>query len=76
MQAVSTSHVFVWQECPGDKASFQNCLGASLKLIQPGTAKAAVYQRPPLLYQDTERLMNQGDSVQSQKQQWLTERLL
>lgn len=61
MQAVRQSHVLVWQECPGAKASFQNCLGASLKLIQPGTAKAAVYQRP-LLYQDTEGLMNQDDS--------------
>lgn len=60
-QAVRPSHVFVWQEFPGGKASFQNCLGAQLKLIQPGTAKAAVYQRP-LLYQDTEGLMNQDDS--------------
>lgn len=62
MQAVSLgSHVFVWQECPGGKASFQNCLGASLKLIQSGMEKPAVYQRP-LLYQDTEGLMNQDDS--------------
>lgn len=62
VQAVSPgSHVFVWQQCPGGKASFQNCLGASLKLIQSGMEKAAVYQRP-LLYQNTEGLMNQDDS--------------
>lgn len=55
----------MWRERPGGKASFQGCLGASLKPTHPGTAKAAACQRL-LLYQDAEGLMNQDDSGKAQ----------